>query len=248
MTSDERNTASLNAELARRATRSRSVPGLRELAIDAVVSRAPMVTYRMMEIAPGAFHLARYLSLERQRALVDECRALDRRRRAGLRAGRARRRQDARAHAVPRPALERQDLHVRADAQRFRRPAGAAAARRASRALARDIAASAGMTLDADLCILNYYDADGRMGLHQDKDESARSIAAGVPVVSVSLGDTARFLFGGLAPARSGRGAAARVGRRVRLRRPGAAAVSRRLAHHSRHRAAGARHRADDSI
>ena len=53
------------------------------------------------------------------------------------------------------------------------------------------------MTLNADLCILNYYDADGRMGLHQDKDESERSIAAGLPVVSVSLGDTARFLFGG---------------------------------------------------
>ena len=35
------------------------------------------------------------------------------------------------------------------------------------------------------------------MGLHQDRDEGARSIAAGVPVVSVSLGDTARFLFGG---------------------------------------------------
>jgi DNA oxidative demethylase len=35
------------------------------------------------------------------------------------------------------------------------------------------------------------------MGLHQDKDESAQSIAAGLPVVSVSLGDTARFLFGG---------------------------------------------------
>jgi len=66
------------------------------------------------------------------------------------------------------------------------------------KALARDIARSAGMTLDADLCILNYYDAEGRMGLHQDKDESERSIAAGLPVVSVSLGDTARFLFGGL--------------------------------------------------
>ena len=64
--------------------------------------------------------------------------------------------------------------------------------------LAREIAAAAGMTLDPDLCILNYYDAEGRMGLHQDKDESERSIAAGVPVVSVSLGDTARFLFGGL--------------------------------------------------
>jgi alkylated DNA repair protein (DNA oxidative demethylase) len=44
---------------------------------------------------------------------------------------------------------------------------------------------------------MNYYDAEGRMGLHQDKDEGERSIAAGVPVVSVSLGDTARFLFGG---------------------------------------------------
>jgi len=53
------------------------------------------------------------------------------------------------------------------------------------------------MTLEADLCILNYYDAEGRMGVHQDKDESERSLAAGVPVVSVSLGDTARFLFGG---------------------------------------------------
>jgi alkylated DNA repair protein (DNA oxidative demethylase) len=65
-------------------------------------------------------------------------------------------------------------------------------------ALARAGAAAAGMTLDADLCILNHYESDGRMGLHQDKDEGERSIAAGVPVVSVSLGDTARFQFGGL--------------------------------------------------
>ena len=64
--------------------------------------------------------------------------------------------------------------------------------------LANSIARAAGMALDADLCILNYYDAEGRMGLHQDKDESAGSLEAGLPVVSVSLGDTARFLFGGL--------------------------------------------------
>ena len=64
--------------------------------------------------------------------------------------------------------------------------------------LARDLAHAAGMAIDADLCILNYYDADGRMGLHQDKDESERSLTAGLPVVSVSLGDTARFLFGGV--------------------------------------------------
>ena len=36
------------------------------------------------------------------------------------------------------------------------------------------------------------------MGLHQDKDEGAAALKAGLPVVSVSLGDTARFLFGGL--------------------------------------------------
>src|SRR5437762_1382632 len=66
------------------------------------------------------------------------------------------------------------------------------------RELAAEIAASAGMPLAADLCILNFYDADGRMGLHQDKDESEASIATGDPVVSISIGDTARFLFGGL--------------------------------------------------
>jgi DNA alkylation damage repair protein AlkB len=66
------------------------------------------------------------------------------------------------------------------------------------RAIARAIARVTGMPFDPDLCILNLYDADGRMGLHQDKDEGERSLAAGLPVVSMSLGDTARFLFGGL--------------------------------------------------
>jgi alkylated DNA repair dioxygenase AlkB len=49
-----------------------------------------------------------------------------------------------------------------------------------------------------DICLINFYGPDGRMGLHQDKDESRASIDAGKPVVSISLGDTARFLFGGL--------------------------------------------------
>jgi DNA alkylation damage repair protein AlkB len=53
------------------------------------------------------------------------------------------------------------------------------------------------MPFDPDLGILNYYDGAGRMGLHQDKDESQDSIARGLPVVSVSVGDTAQFLFGG---------------------------------------------------
>jgi DNA oxidative demethylase len=65
------------------------------------------------------------------------------------------------------------------------------------RDLARDVATAVGMAFNPDLCILNYYDAEGRMGMHQDKDESPQSIAAGLPVVSISLGDNARFLFGG---------------------------------------------------
>ena len=64
--------------------------------------------------------------------------------------------------------------------------------------LASRIAAEAGFTFSPDIALLNWYGPDGRMGLHQDKDESEPSLAAGVPVVSVSLGDTARFLFGGL--------------------------------------------------
>jgi DNA alkylation damage repair protein AlkB len=64
--------------------------------------------------------------------------------------------------------------------------------------LARDAAARAGFAFDPDLCILNYYSLESRMGVHQDKDESRGSIEAGIPIVSVSLGDAARFVIGGL--------------------------------------------------
>ena len=64
-------------------------------------------------------------------------------------------------------------------------------------ALAARLASDAGFSLRPDICLINWYSADGRMGLHQDKDESPESIASGAPVVSVSLGDSARFLFGG---------------------------------------------------
>jgi DNA alkylation damage repair protein AlkB len=65
-------------------------------------------------------------------------------------------------------------------------------------ALAIRVARDAGFMFQPDLCLINWYEGDGRMGLHQDKDESPESIAAGHPVVSISIGDTARFLFGGL--------------------------------------------------
>jgi DNA alkylation damage repair protein AlkB len=65
-------------------------------------------------------------------------------------------------------------------------------------ALASTAAREAGFECRPDICLINFYASDGRMGVHQDKDESAASLEAGQPVISISLGDTARFLFGGL--------------------------------------------------
>lgn len=45
-----------------------------------------------------------------------------------------------------------------------------------------------------EACLVNFYDDDAKMGLHQDRDE--RDLAA--PVVSISLGDTCLFRVGGV--------------------------------------------------
>ncbi|MDP3852333.1 MAG: alpha-ketoglutarate-dependent dioxygenase AlkB [Phenylobacterium sp.] len=44
-----------------------------------------------------------------------------------------------------------------------------------------------------DACLVNFYNAEARMSLHQDRDEAD----FGFPVLSVSLGDTAVFRIGG---------------------------------------------------
>ena len=46
-----------------------------------------------------------------------------------------------------------------------------------------------------DCCLVNFYGESARMGLHQDRDEADFSW----PVLSVSLGDDARFRIGGTA-------------------------------------------------
>ena len=150
-----------------------------------------------MQIAPGAFHLPRCLSLERQRAIADRCRALV----------------DGEVPAYVPIVRGGGKMHVRmlclgrhwnGKTYRYEPTRSdfddlpAPPLPEEFRLLAGEIAASVGMPLEADLCILNCYDEEGRMGLHQDKDESAESIAAGLPVVSISIGDTAWFLFGGL--------------------------------------------------
>jgi alkylated DNA repair protein (DNA oxidative demethylase) len=150
-----------------------------------------------MEIAPGAFHLGGRLSIDVQRAMVEQCRALmDGPVPAYVPIVRGGGKMHVRMLCLGRhwngKTYQYEDTRTDFD--------GLAAPPLPDQftVLAREIAAAVGMTLVPDLCILNYYDAEGRMGLHQDKDETERSIAAGVPVVSVSLGDTARFLFGGL--------------------------------------------------
>jgi alkylated DNA repair protein (DNA oxidative demethylase) len=64
--------------------------------------------------------------------------------------------------------------------------------------IASEAAADAGFTMQPDLCIMNYYGLEAKMGVHQDKDERPETIAAGIPIVSVSLGDAGRFVIGGV--------------------------------------------------
>ncbi|MBM6595017.1 alpha-ketoglutarate-dependent dioxygenase AlkB family protein [Microvirga pudoricolor] len=54
--------------------------------------------------------------------------------------------------------------------------------------------ALSGYALPPDACLINFYEPSARMGLHQDKDEEEFD----APVVSLSLGDTALFRYGGL--------------------------------------------------
>jgi len=63
--------------------------------------------------------------------------------------------------------------------------------------LASQLATEAGYAMRPDICIVNWYRAGSRMGLHQDKDERPETIERGSPVVSISLGDTALFRVGG---------------------------------------------------
>lgn len=63
------------------------------------------------------------------------------------------------------------------------------------RELAGEAAAEAGFTsFSPDACLINRYVPGARMSLHQDKDEQDFD----APIVSVSLGIPAIFLFGGL--------------------------------------------------
>jgi DNA oxidative demethylase len=151
----------------------------------------------LVTIADGAIWLKRWLPIDEQRALVDRCRAIMEGPSGGyvptVRGGG---KMHVRMVCLGRHwnPLTYQYESTRADYDQAPvAPVPDEWVRLASR-----IAGEAGFTFEPDLCIMNWYNADGRMGLHQDKDEGRESIEAGWPVVSVSVGDTARFLFGGI--------------------------------------------------
>jgi DNA alkylation damage repair protein AlkB len=152
---------------------------------------------RRLSFGPGAVWLRGCLSLDEQRALVEQCRAIMDGPAGGYvptvrGGGRMRVRMTCLGrHWNP---LTYAYTSTRADHDH----APVAPVPDAWVALASRAAAEAGFAFAPDICLINFYGDQGRMGLHQDKDESRASIDAGLPVVSISLGDTARFLFGGL--------------------------------------------------
>jgi alkylated DNA repair protein (DNA oxidative demethylase) len=152
---------------------------------------------QLVMIADGAVWLKQWLPLDEQRALIDQCRAIMDGPAGGyvptVRGGgkmRVRmtclgRHWNALTYTYESSRTDHDDAPVAPVPEEWVR-------------LASRIAAAAEFSFTPDLCIMNWYDADGRMGLHQDKDEGRASIEAGLPVVSISVGDTARFLFGGV--------------------------------------------------
>ena len=55
-------------------------------------------------------------------------------------------------------------------------------------------------TIEPGVCLVNHYTHGGRLGMHQDKSESAASLRRGAPVVSVSIGDACEFVYSASRP------------------------------------------------
>ena len=149
-----------------------------------------------MEIYPGTIHLCAFLNIEEQRRLVQRCIDIGKQP-AGFYTPAVRggaymsirivclgRHWNAKTYKYEATRSDYDGLAVQALPEDLKQ-------------VAKRIASKAGMQIEPDICLVNYYNAKARLGLHQDKDESAESIEAGIPVVSVSLGDVAKFMIGG---------------------------------------------------
>ncbi|WP_030604280.1 alpha-ketoglutarate-dependent dioxygenase AlkB family protein [Streptomyces achromogenes] len=147
-------------------------------------------------VAPGAVHVPDWLDRARQRALLAACRDWARPP-AGLRTvrtpggGTMTARQVCLGwhwypYAYARTAVDGDGAPVKP----FPDWLGELARRAVTDALGPDAVPEA----PYDIALINFYDADARMGMHRDADERADA-----PVVSLSLGDTCVFRFGNTA-------------------------------------------------
>ncbi|MFF4710792.1 alpha-ketoglutarate-dependent dioxygenase AlkB family protein [Streptomyces eurythermus] len=145
------------------------------------------------QVAPGAVHVPDWLDPARQRALLAACRDWARPP-AGLRAvrtpggGTMTARQVCLGwhwypYAYARTAVDGDGAPVKP----FPDWLGELGRRAVADALGPDAVPAA----PYDIALINFYDADARMGMHRDADERADA-----PVVSLSLGDTCVFRFG----------------------------------------------------
>ncbi|PSL00089.1 alkylated DNA repair protein (DNA oxidative demethylase) [Murinocardiopsis flavida] len=152
----------------------------------------PLFGAAPVEIAPGAVHVPGWLDAEQRRDLVDRCR-----RWASGPAG-------MRHHTMPRggtmsvamaslgwywrPYRYSRTLPGGGPVPEFPPMLGALALAGVEAAYGAPPGPGAA---PYDVALVNFYDADARMGMHQDRDEQAAE-----PVVSLSLGDACVFRFG----------------------------------------------------
>ncbi|MFI6743130.1 alpha-ketoglutarate-dependent dioxygenase AlkB family protein [Nonomuraea sp. NPDC050451] len=143
------------------------------------------------QIAPGAVHVPGWLSLAQQRDLVEACR--------GWAAGPV----PIRHTVLPRGgvmSVQTVCIGWHWQPYTYTRTAGDVNGARVADfpcwmvELGRDaLHAAYGQAGDytPDTALINFYDGDARLGMHQDKDEKS-----GALVVSLSIGDTCLFRFG----------------------------------------------------
>ncbi|HET9728680.1 MAG TPA: alpha-ketoglutarate-dependent dioxygenase AlkB [Acidimicrobiia bacterium] len=161
----------------------------------AVVQTPELFPRTRREVAPGAVHVPDWLDLDEQRELVESCRAWAKPP-AGLRTPRM---PDGTPlsirsvclgwHWYPYAYSRTCDDHDGAPVKPMPEHVVALAQRAAT-------ATGYGrLRPHFDSAIINVYDAESKLGLHQDDGEGA-AMVAGSPVVTISLGDTCIFRLG----------------------------------------------------
>ena len=149
----------------------------------------------MIPVVPGAFHLQAFLTIDQQRWLVERCEQLGRD--VGYYAPAVR---GGRQMSLDMLCL---GMHWNARTYTYETArsdydvAPVPPLPRDLIELAKLAAKCVGMGIDPQVCLINRYGPHSRLSLHQDKDERAEVLEAGVPIVSLSVGDTATFMLGG---------------------------------------------------